>query len=66
MSQTLRGATTEKACEHCEKLFRVRLAEVMRGWGKYCSTDCKKADMKGKPRNKTRKERIRVGDNGIH
>ena len=36
-----RGATIEKPCNRCKKPHTVRVADVKRGWGKYCSKSCK-------------------------
>lgn len=49
---TIRGASTEVQCQQCQKVFRVRMAELARGWGRYCSRACKCEAMIGKPRNK--------------
>lgn len=41
MSKLVRGATVEKKCDNCKKVFYPRLADVKRGWGKFCSKRCK-------------------------
>ena len=35
------GKTVEKRCEYCGKKFYPRIADVNRGWGKFCSKSCK-------------------------
>lgn len=36
-----RGKRTEKRCEYCNKKFYPRVADVNRGWGRFCSKSCK-------------------------
>jgi hypothetical protein len=64
MDKVFKGSHVIVQCQFpgCGKDKMVRLAEIERGWGKYCSRECKKADMVGKPRNKERKPRIRQSD----
>ena len=38
---TKRGRTIEKKCLVCKDEFFPRVADVERGWGKYCSKSCK-------------------------
>lgn len=37
----LRGLTTETYCEGCQEPFMVRVADLKRGWGRFCSKRCK-------------------------
>lgn len=39
--QPTRGIQIEAECEHCKGTFKARLADIRRGWGKYCSKPCK-------------------------
>lgn len=39
----------ERDCQTCGKAMKVRLIDVNRGWGKYCSIDCR-AEAQAKPR----------------
>lgn len=34
-------ATIQKNCKKCEVVFHPKLADVKRGWGKFCSKSCK-------------------------
>ena len=38
--KAVRGSKVNKVCK-CGKNFEARLADVKRGWGKYCSKSCK-------------------------
>lgn len=38
---TIRGKTTKRFCPVCGKEFHPRMADVKRGWGKFCSKRCK-------------------------
>lgn len=37
----VRGATCEQTCKTCRKPFIARVADVKRGWAKFCSKSCK-------------------------
>lgn len=37
----MRGATCERTCSHCLGKFTARVADVNRGWARYCSKRCK-------------------------
>lgn len=41
MKQAPRGSTITKPCEWCKKPHTVRVADVKRGWGRFCSKSCK-------------------------
>ncbi|BDR25639.1 hypothetical protein RVBP17_3160 [Pseudomonas phage sp. 30-3] len=43
MSTTPRGKKTKITCNNieCNNVFEVRIADVKRGWGLYCSKSCK-------------------------
>ncbi len=34
-------AMQEVKCHRCKCLFMVRVADIKRGWGKFCSKSCK-------------------------
>lgn len=36
-----RGKKITVKCKNCGKSFEVRVSDVKRGWGKYCSKSCK-------------------------
>ena len=36
-----RGKTVAKNCENCRGVFHPRVADVKRGWGRFCSKKCK-------------------------
>lgn len=36
-----RGKTTKRFCPVCGKEFHPRIADIKRGWGKFCSKRCK-------------------------
>ena len=36
-----RGATQEVKCACCKQPFMARVADIKRGWGKFCSKSCK-------------------------
>lgn len=36
-----RGKTKEKKCLRCKEIFHPRVADLKRGWGKFCSKSCK-------------------------
>jgi len=36
-----RGAKQKVKCRCCKEEFEARVADVKRGWGKYCSKSCK-------------------------
>ena len=38
-----RGATIERQCKRdgCNKVFTARVADIRRGWAKFCSKSCK-------------------------
>jgi hypothetical protein len=36
-----RGAKVQRICKHCGGLFMARVADVKRGWGRFCSKSCK-------------------------
>lgn len=36
-----RGATKEVKCACCKQPFMARVADIKRGWGKFCSKSCK-------------------------
>ncbi len=36
-----RGKTIEKKCKFCSNIFYPRVADVNRGWGKFCNKACK-------------------------
>lgn len=36
-----RGKKTTRRCMNCTKPFTPRVADVKRGWGKFCSKSCK-------------------------
>jgi len=36
-----RGKKIKKKCKNCDKIFYPRVADVNRGWGKFCSKSCK-------------------------
>ncbi len=36
-----RGKKTTRRCMNCTKQFTPRVADVKRGWGKFCSKSCK-------------------------
>ena len=36
-----RGKKTEKKCKSCGGVFYPRVADVNRGWGKFCNKSCK-------------------------
>lgn len=35
------ATTTDVLCVWCAKIISVRVADIKRGWGKYCSKSCK-------------------------
>lgn len=35
------GAKKVVKCKRCKSLFEARVADLKRGWGKYCSKSCK-------------------------
>lgn len=37
----VRGKTTKRFCPVCGKEFHPRMADVKRGWGRFCSKRCK-------------------------
>jgi hypothetical protein len=41
MSSQSRGAKQEVKCASCNQPFMVRVADIKRGWGKFCSKSCK-------------------------
>lgn len=36
-----RGAKKEVKCKCCKQSFMARVADIKRGWGKFCSKSCK-------------------------
>jgi hypothetical protein len=38
---SVRGKSKEVTCKCCGTPFRARIADIKRGWGKYCSKSCK-------------------------
>lgn len=36
-----RGSKTIRVCKCCKKEFEARIADVNRGWAKFCSKSCK-------------------------
>ena len=38
---SVRGAKVEVSCKCCRSKFLARVADVNRGWGKFCSKSCK-------------------------
>lgn len=55
MKQAPRGSTITKPCEWCKKPHTVRVADVKRGWGRFCSKSCK-----------AMKQEKRTGQNAAH
>lgn len=39
--KTVRGAKVERKCKGCGRSFLARVADVKRGWGRFCSKSCK-------------------------
>jgi hypothetical protein len=37
----MRGATCDRTCSYCLGGFTARVADVQRGWARYCSKSCK-------------------------
>lgn len=40
----MRGKTIDKLCNRCKQPHTVRVADVKRGWGKFCSKSCKASE----------------------
>lgn len=48
-------STVEVTCERCKKPFMARVADRARGWGRFCSKNCKAtkpAGQKAKPKKR--------------
>jgi hypothetical protein len=56
---TQRGATTERICKWCGGRFTARVADVNRGWARFCSKSCK-ASHQEKRTNQYRIHRARL------
>ena len=41
MQNKSRGAKQKVICKCCKQEFKARVADIKRGWGKYCSKSCK-------------------------
>lgn len=41
MKKPARGIHITTECEHCKGSFNARLADIRRGWGRYCTKTCK-------------------------
>jgi len=41
MPKPTRGTQITTECEHCNGSFKARLADIRRGWGRYCTKTCK-------------------------
>lgn len=39
-----RGKKIKKECKNCGKIFYPRVADVNRGWGKFCDKSCKASE----------------------
>ncbi len=39
-----RGAKQTVKCKRCKEPFEARVADIKRGWGKFCSKSCKAVD----------------------
>lgn len=40
----VRGAKVERTCQWCKAPFTARVADVKRGWAKFCSKSCKASE----------------------
>lgn len=38
---TVRGSTLDVPCKRCGEKFPARVADLKRGWAKFCSKSCK-------------------------
>jgi hypothetical protein len=45
-----RKTMVERKCEQCSKPMKVRLTDVNRNWGRYCSLDCRARSMTKPPK----------------
>jgi hypothetical protein len=41
MKKTIKGKMQTTTCKCCKSKFEARVADIKRGWGKYCSKSCK-------------------------
>lgn len=61
-----RGLKQEVNCKNCKKPFVARVADINRGWGKFCTKSCKalKQEQKtGQYRKYLQREEVRIFGN---
>lgn len=55
-----------KSCKSCKKEMQVRVADVRRGWGKFCSKSCKAKDQVKKSGYQFRKVEVFSYGDDLH
>lgn len=64
MATESKGKTVEAYCKFCNGVFYPRIADVERGWGKFCGRIC--ANKAKKRKNSYRKRKRRIVEESVY